>query len=130
MNSIPVKTFLVVVERVNNVMDFESLKAHMGKLIGINIVNQRFMVGQLIYNVKRKQFILASELLFDSFTGYNSRIIESDYFYPEDVLSIETHCKPDFEVSWEDALNVRSYRELKIAYKRFRKAKLLPEFKW
>lgn len=106
------------------------LKSHMGKLIGINIKNRRFMLGQLIFNNKNNKFILAQELLFLSFRGYQDRIIESDYFNADDVISIETHCKPDFEISWEQSLsnNPRRLGKLKEAYEIFRSSVLLPEF--
>ena len=110
-------------------MEFNIVESHMGKLIGIQLVNKKFTVGQILYNTNKNKFILASELLFNSFTGYNNRIIESDYFLPEDIVSLETHCRPDFKVLWEEALNINTYRELKNSYLRFRKTELLPEFK-
>ena len=109
-------------------MEFEAVKSHMGKLVGIQLVNKSFTIGQILFNTNKNKFILASELLFDSFIGLNNRIIESDYFSPEDIILIETHCRPDFEISWEDALNVNTYRELKKSYLRFRETKLLQEF--
>jgi hypothetical protein len=110
-------------------MEFYIVKSHMGKLIGIQRVNRKFTLGQILYNTNKERFILASELLFGSFIGYNNRIIESDYFSPEDVILIETHCRPDFEVSWEEALNIRTYRALKEAYVWFRGMELLLDFK-
>jgi len=109
-------------------MEFDVVKSHMGKLIGIQLVNKRFTIGQILYDTDKNKFILASELLFGSFIGYNNRIIESDYFLPEDIILLETHCRPDFEVSWEEALNVKTYRVLKEDYIRFRGTKLLPNF--
>jgi hypothetical protein len=111
-------------------MEELELRSHMGKLIGIYIKNRRFMLGQLAYNKNNNKFILAQELLFLSFRGYQDRIIESDYFSAEDVISIETHCKPDFEISWEQALynNPMRLGKLREKYEEFRTSALLQEF--
>lgn len=111
-------------------MDEIELREHMGKLIGINIKNRRFMIGQLVFNKKKNKFILAGDLLFLSFMGYQDRIIESDYFSVDDVISVETHCKPDFEISWEEALSNNPMRlgKLHEAFRLFRISTLLPEF--
>jgi hypothetical protein len=100
----------------------------MGVLIGIKLIDKTFTVGQLVYNKDRDQFILASSLIFNSLLGRAERIIESDYFSPEDVVYIETHCKPDFVVLWEDALRVRPFIGLGHEYRRFRDSQLLPQF--
>jgi hypothetical protein len=103
----------------------------MGKLIGINIENRRFLVGQLAFNEKINKFIMAQEILFQSFQGNQSKILESDYFLPEEVTSVETYCKPGSNITWEESLNNnhRQWGRLQQSYYNFRNSSLLPEFK-
>ncbi len=43
-------------------MEFNIVESHMGKLIGIQLVNKKFTVGQILYNTNKNLLDIIIEL--------------------------------------------------------------------